>query len=354
MGWQEAIIFRSNMRFHLITFFVLLASLCHAQQSVGFGLKQYTVQHPSLGAVRYFVTENGFGNTKPVLLYLEGSGCNPFFRVVDDGQNCCLYIKYHHLDLDSLSRFYHVILVGKPGTPLADTVRVKSYDAYSHRSVACSNTYNQLLSMEWRAQAASLALSHALRQIRYTPQKVIVMGNSEGGQVAPRVAVLNKKITHCINLCGSGVNQFYSFVVQTRMKARKGEISYEAAEQEIDTLLSVYRNIYGAGQTSDKQWLGASYKRWSSFTRHHPLDSYLKLKIPIYMTIGARDENGEVLNNDYVQLEFLRLGKTNLTYKVYPNADHQFNELVTEGAETKKVPRIQEVVQAALRWADTH
>ena len=340
------------MRLLLIPFFLLMVQCTLAQEPAPFGLKSYTLHHATLGTVNYHITENGFEKTKPVLLYLEGSGCNPFYRVIDDGQNCCLYVNYHLLNLDSLSNRYHIILISKPGVPLSDTLKVKSYDDFKMGATNCNDTYQQKLSLPWRAQAAAAVLNEALQKLSYIKDRVIVMGNSEGGQVAPHAALLNKKITHCINICGSGINQFYTPIIQARMEARKGTISYEAAEKKVDSLFKIYEAIYASKDPTNQEWEGATYQRWSSFTKHYPLDSYIKLNIPIYITIGAKDENGDVLSSDYVKLEFLRLGKQNLTYKVYPNSDHFFNEIVQEDGKLKKVSRIQEVIYTALSWVE--
>jgi pimeloyl-ACP methyl ester carboxylesterase len=77
----------------------------------------------------------------------------------------------------------------------------------------------------------------------------------------------------------------------------------------------------------------------------------LKLDIPILYLAGGSDHNQTVLDMDYAKLEFLRKGKKNLTYKVYPYSDHFFQEQQEVAGQIKNSDRIDEVHQFALEWA---
>ena len=77
----------------------------------------------------------------------------------------------------------------------------------------------------------------------------------------------------------------------------------------------------------------------------------LKLTIPILYIAGGKDNNQTILNMDYAKLEFLRKGKNNLTYKVYPNCNHYFQEsFTTDVGKNIKTDKIDEVHQFALEW----
>ncbi|GAA4329611.1 alpha/beta fold hydrolase [Flaviaesturariibacter amylovorans] len=337
----------------LLYFLLLLSSALAAQKKVGFGLSEFSFRDARYGKINYYVSTRGLTERKPVLLYLEGSGCFPLFRLYDDGQNCCIEHRFVLLDIDSLAQHYHVVLFPKPGLPLSDTIRVSSYDSLrGFESGPCPPAYNEHLSLEWRAGNATSILNDLLKRVPHDPKKVVVMGNSEGGQVAPRVAVLNQRVTHCINICGSGLNQLYTPLIKARQQARQGHITYEESERIVDSLFAVYRGLFAAPQRTDTSWYGLTYKRWASFAALPPIESYTRLCIPVYIAIGSRDDNGDVLSTDYVQLEFFRLGKKNLTYKVYPNYDHHFNQYVLVDGKERRVRRSAEVIGAALRWVD--
>jgi pimeloyl-ACP methyl ester carboxylesterase len=334
------------MRSFLTTLFIVLSFITIAQPATLPALKEGQAYDKQIGSFNYYIASKNLKQQKPVLLFLEGSGCYPLLRIINDGQNCCIYVNAISINIDSLANYYHVVLVSKPGVPLIDSMRVSSYENLNINNIPCTDTYNQQLSFEWRTKAASIALTRALAEVNANRKKVIVMGNSEGGQIAPALAAINKNVTHCINICGSGINQFYTPIIKTRMKARKGLITYEEAERQIDSLFATYAAIYNNRNATDTSWYGQTYKRWSSFTLNPPLEYYRKLQIPVYIAIGAKDENGDVLSSDYIKLEFLRLGKKNLTYKVYPAYDHFFNEIVGPN----KVAHAKEVYDAALNW----
>jgi pimeloyl-ACP methyl ester carboxylesterase len=335
------------MRFFLTALFFAISAITIAQSSKLPSLEVRKAYDKQLGHFSYYLATKNLQQEKPVLLFLEGSGCFPLLRIINDGQNCCIYINTISIDIDSLANYYHVILVNKPGVPLIDSMNVNTYENLNLNGIPCAETYTQKISFEWRTRAASIALTKALKEVKANRKKVIVMGNSEGGQVAPAVAASNKAVTHCINICGSGINQFYTPIIKTRLKARQGIISYEEAERQVDSLFAMYADIYKNKDATDKSWYGQTYQRWSSFTLNPPLEYYRKLSIPTYIAIGAKDENGDVLSADYIKLEFLRLGKNNLTYKVYPNYDHFFNEI----AGKKKIAHSREAYDTALQWA---
>ncbi len=176
--------------------------------------------------------------------------------------------------------------------------------------------------------------------------KVIVFGFSEGGQVAPRVAVANKKITHCIAFVGGGLNQFFDEIIKNRMLAFKGEISQEESQKRIDNLFADYEKIYQNPDKTSLFWFGHTYKRWSSYTATPTIEYIKKLSIPIYIAQGTDDQSTNVLSADYIRLEFLRLNKHNLTFKNYPGFNHSFQNAKT-GENI-----LMTAIEDAINWAD--
>ena len=68
------------------------------------------------------------------------------------------------------------------------------------------------------------------------------------------------------------------------------------------------------------------------------------------MANGSLDENS-VLSADYIQLEFIKNKKDNLTYKTYPNCDHQFNEIITKDGHLIDVKsKLGIVMSEAFEW----
>ena len=124
------------------------------------------------------------------------------------------------------------------------------------------------------------------------------------------------------------------------------------AQSEIDSLFIRYRDIYNNPAQVNKKWWGHTFKRWASFTAHDPYKYLLDLNIPIYIANGSLDENS-VLSADYIQLEFIKNQKSNLTYKTYPNFDHQFNEIIfKDGSFMEAIPKIDIILSDAFEWLE--
>lgn len=80
----------------------------------------------------------------------------------------------------------------------------------------------------------------------------------------------------------------------------------------------------------------------------------LKLNIPILYMAGGKDNHQTIIDMDYAKLEFLRKGKTNLTYKVYENSDHGFQERAVKDGKEVVTDRSDEAHQFALTWVNAN
>lgn len=293
-----------------------------------FGLHPYQFKDTPIGTINFFVTEHKIKEEKPLLVFLDGSGHLPLFSLIKKPDGSTQLSSKITLDYDKLARQFHVVLISKPGTPFLDSLEANSSRDF-RRKYPPSVEYTQRLSLEWRAESASKVIDYLVLNLNIKDNEVIVMGYSEGGQVAPKLASINPKVTKLVNIVGGGLNQFYDMITEQRGKAQLGEISSEEAQTNIDSLMLVFKDIYAHPTATDKSWWGHSYKRWASFCRDVPMDNMLSLDIPILLISGGKDENAPIAGLDYVPLEFLRQGKTNLTYKVYPNCNHWFDDEIT-------------------------
>lgn len=324
-----------------------LAIQCGFSQVVGsekFGFKHHSIQSKKLGEVNYYVTINKSAQQKPMLLYIDGSGSLPLFHLMERGMAGTVPFDYK-----KLSEHFHIVLISKPGIPFADSVRRDPEHGYPMYPEP--EEYNKRLSLDWRVDAAKVVLEKVIKQYRVDRRKIAVMGISEGFQVGAKLAVECKKVTHCLLLVGNGLNQFYDFIIQNRIDAACGIISDHDAQQNIDSLHKIYQDIYTYGDATDKKWFGHTYLRWSSFCKHQPVEDILSLNIPVYLVSSSQDRNTSVLSSDFIQLEALRKGKKNITFKVYPY-DHSFSEWKKE-AEGKSVfvgNHMTEVIDESLRW----
>ena len=207
--------------------------------------------------------------------------------------------------------------------------------------------------MEWRAKAASLIIDQAIKLLPVDQSKILVIGHSQGGQVAPKVAVINKKVTHVVLLNSNSLNHLYDFVLQERLASFTGEQTFEQTQNNIDSLFADYKKIFADPNNKTKNWNEETYYRWASFSNETPLENMLKLNIPIMVIAGGKDLWGSfIMNTDYVEIEFLRYKKTNLTYKVYPYANHFLQDEITENNNTRYIDLKPSIFKTIDEWTN--
>lgn len=306
----------------------------------------YTIKHKKMGEVQIHVATEDSSKKKPLLIYLDGSGNFPLFYKTKSGRYATtvpLNIKKHY---DK----YHIVLISKPNVPFTDSISItQSGDRYYPKS----EVFNNLYTLDWRVKVASKAIDFSLRKVNVDRSKIIVMGYSEGAQVAPTVALMNKKVTHVVCFLGNALNHLFDFLLEARLKVTRQEVNSEEGQRIVDSLFVAYENIYADRTSTSKKWYGETHLKWSSFSKETPLEAMLKLQIPILYVAAAMDKNQPIFSMDYAKLEFMRRGKANLTYKVYPNCDHFLQEQRTENGKTLLIDRADEAHSFALDWIDS-
>jgi len=68
-----------------------------------------------------------------------------------------------------------------------------------------------------------------------------------------------------------------------------------------------------------------------------------------FLGVG-QTRNTPVLQADYIKFEFLRLGKTNSTYRVLPGCEHSFYEVVVEDDKEKGISHRDEAFEMVVNW----
>lgn len=334
-----------------IIILALLGFLLHSKvdgqvTDTRFGFKSFIIASKQYGTVEYHVSVDSMDIRKPVLIYLDGSGAYPLFQYMKQGVGSTVPLK-----INELSKKYHIVLISKPGVPMADTV--VNDDVSGMPVYKVPETYTQKLSLEWRVNAASTVIEEVKRNFLVDTSRIVLLGISEGFQVGAKVLAINKSITHAILIVGNGLNQLFDFIIQNRLHALQGRISSQEAQQNIDSLYKQYQAIYLENTATDKQWYGHSYLRWASFGNNIPLDNLIHTQIPVLMVAASEDENTSVLSTDYTYLEAIRKGKKNIDYKVYPY-NHMMQEIIRDsnGKALSVNSHLSEVLGNCFKWLD--
>jgi esterase/lipase len=137
-------------------------------------------------------------------------------------------------------------------------------------------------------------------------KRVVVLGVSEGGVMAPAIAATIPEITHLVVLGTGGMKGLDSF----KIWGQKQGIDFEDIYQKVKL---------GA---TDKKFLQYTYKWWLEMLKADPMKDLSRLDIPIFYGMGDKDDKVNTATLFYLRDEFIRLGKPNLTLQLYPDCNH--------------------------------
>lgn len=147
---------------------------------------------------------------------------------------------------------------------------------------------------------------------------VILVGGSEGGDVAARVARIEPRVGSLV-LLGTGGGWSQEQEIRHMLAVRGRYLGLETPA-DFEAVLAQIRQA----PDSLQMWAGHPFRRWSSYLWDPPLRDLSELEIPIFLAHGAADESVPVESARAVREDFERRGKKNLTYREYAGTDHSF------------------------------
>lgn len=291
------------------------------------GLKAFTINDKSLGEIRFYVDTTHISKKAPLFFEINGSGGTPLVSLIqckDIGQ---VFASFGTNNIEQTKENYHYVILDKPGTPFSNTLKSNTLFAETDfsevlASYPYSAEYTKRLSLNWRVEATQKVIAYLIKHNFWDKTDIVAYGYSEGGQVVPALALKEKRISHIVSLVGSGLNQFYDAILDFRIQAECGTLTHQQAQDSIDERFRIIEDIYKNPLNTAKELGGHSYLRGASFCAVDNLSMYQKLTIPIFMVVGSADKSSPILGLDYVRLDFLRLGKTNLTYRTCVGCNH--------------------------------
>ncbi len=197
---------------------------------------------------------------------------------------------------------------------------------------------------------------------KLNPQKIILMGHSEGGIIAPMIAANRDDIAGVVMLAGPGVPGFDIVMNQTRLiSAAAGadatDLDYQefflklvledklAKDQLVQLITTKYKNKLS---DEEKQMLPVAIENMKSqfkspwfkyFLNHDPRPDLRKIKIPVLNMVGSKDLQVDPnLNMPEIKRALAEAGNKHTTSVILPNLNHLFQECETgEPSEYAKI-----------------
>ncbi len=158
--------------------------------------------------------------------------------------------------------------------------------------------------------------------------RIVLLGGSEGGKIAPRLSLEFPIAVQGIVLIGSGgglpfgEEMKYQYQKLIQLMGTFKQLSYKLRglifPKEIE---NCYEKMLSHPESLE-MYSSKTWKWFASYLRYDLLSDLLKVEAPIYMIHGEKDIMVPIKSADLVQVAFNQAGKTNLHYARYDDLGH--------------------------------
>jgi dienelactone hydrolase len=255
------------------------------------------------------------GKSTPILL-ISGSGCKDF------GSRVPFFFERYPAPVD-------VYFLEKTGIQKGDN------------GETCSAAYNEADYLERRV-SDNLAFIDSVPALKaLAPRSLALLGFSEGGMVAPLVALRSKSIGWLATGGSGGLPQSEGFLIF----ADRGVAPY-AKPFSREIFLKTYAAIKADPHSLNKEFFGQPYRYWSSHLFYDPLLTYSQLNIPMIAAMGEKDESEPIEAGHALRDYFAGRPEKDFTFIEYANASHAL--------QAPGKPHLQDYIASLAHWFDEH
>jgi dipeptidyl aminopeptidase/acylaminoacyl peptidase len=242
----------------------------------------------------------------------------------------------HATITDAASGRARVLIVEKPGVVFLDDPAPGDPG---------SDAFRREHTLE-RWAAAIIAAAEAARAAPgIDPARTLVLGHSEGGLVACRIAAQRDWVTHVACLAGGGPTQLFDLIALARDGTFFAETS---ANPEIRTahVRSAWERILETPHDADAIFFGHAYPRWATFLAASPMEELLKTDARLYIAQGALDPVVTRASFEALHAHLLAHGRE-VSAKLVPGADHSFSPV---GPEADQADGWRAIMDDVITW----
>lgn len=245
----------------------------------------------------------------PLILYIDGSGCQSVWTMNHGRISAGVQALIYHLAKGRA----RVLVVEKPGVKFLDTPEHMGSAEEASEEFLREHTLTRWT--EANVAALKAVMSHSDIDLK----RIMVIGHSEGGDIAASVAAKVPAVSHVAPLGCGGVTQLFGLAELARSNAPKGQ--KEAAVQDI---FDEWAKILKKPDSIDDFWMAHPYRRWSTFMPHSTVEDLKGTKAKIYLAQGTEDQSSSVVGFDVMFAELLAQGR-DVTAERIEGGDHSFN-----------------------------
>jgi dienelactone hydrolase len=171
---------------------------------------------------------------------------------------------------------------------------------------------------------ALAAIDLLRRQPEVDPARVVVAGHSQGGSLAPRIAIADKRLAGIAVLAGGTRTLQDAMLAQTTYLSSL-DPGNAPRRQAIDAAIAFKKAVEDPALKPDSEVPGGGGARGAYFLDmrgYHPEEVAAKLPCAVVAVQGGRDYQ-VTLAEDFVAWQRALAGNSQATLKVYPALDHR-------------------------------
>lgn len=274
--------------------------------------------------ITFYLSESA--TPKPLALVIQGSGCSALFRRLADGTMSA--VGYHNVFRSVGGERYRVLAVEKPGARGIDEPPAGG------TAEGCPQAFLEEHTVARWAEALKASLDAARTLEGVLADRILVIGHSEGGVLAARLARLDAAISHAALLASPGPDPIEELVAWGEGRKRP----------RADTLAMIAK-IRAAPDSATDLVLGHPHRRWSGFLAADPVADLLASKAKVFAAQGDADANWPVLAHDALVARLRSGGREAVALRL-PGADHSLN-----GPGQRPPEGMAEVFRKIVAWA---
>ncbi|MEZ4414065.1 MAG: alpha/beta fold hydrolase, partial [Gemmatimonadales bacterium] len=170
---------------------------------------------------------------------------------------------------------------------------------------------------------SAAALLRSLPEV--DPARVVVLGHSLGGMLAPRIGERDTALAGLVILAGatrSLTDMMEEQIAYMRSLPGADTVAIDKALEGLAPSMAAVRALTPADSASRTLLLGAPAAYWLDLAAYHPVFVAAKLRIPMLILQGGRDY--QVTMVDFEAWRDGLAGNTSVEFREYPSLNHLF------------------------------